>query len=183
MHDKEEALAEALQAGINVLKKNFGDDYDRALVLSNVPMLLGVMWPTLEAYHDHSQIRTFEECFRERFPNHVMDHYGGSVLDYIMGNVQTAVANEILVMMENYLQTLEDAASNPTFAKNTIHRDWQVAEAHVNELMSEVRQYRARGNHGLKAVHTGSMATQIIQEQIDAINSSNADAGSDTEQD
>lgn len=168
MPDKERALRDALEAGINVLKENFGDDYDRALVLQNVPMLLGVMWPFIEGYHEHHAVRTFEEQFKKRFPNHVLTNYGGSVLDYIIGNTQTAVADEIILMLETWGQTMRDAQTYPKLAKSTESRDWEVAEAHLKDLISEVRQYRARGFRGHHSTHTGTLTIPIqVQETND----------------
>jgi hypothetical protein len=159
MPDRERALRDALEAGINVLKENFGDDYDRALVLQNVPLLLEVMWPFIEGYHENYAVDSFEEQFAKRFPNHVLVHYGGSVLEYIVGNVQTAVTNEIILMMETWAQTMHDAQENPRFnSTKAENRDWAVGRAHVQELISEVKQYRTRGARGSHPAHTGTVA-------------------------
>lgn len=162
MPDRERALRDALEAGMNVLKENFGDDYDRAVVLQNVPLLLEVMWPLIEQYHEYHAVSTFEEQFAQRFPNHVLVHYGGSVLEYIIGNVQTAVANEIILMMETWAQTMQDAQNNPRFnSTKAENRDWQVGQSHVQELISEVKQYRTRGTRGHHPAHTGTITVPI----------------------
>lgn len=157
MPDREEVLRQALQAGIDVLREHLGDDEE--YVLANVPTLLEVMWPYIESYHERHTIKEFEKLFATRFPNHVITNYGGSVFDYIVGNVQTAVVEEIILMMETWAETLKEAATNPKFQRETESRDWEVALAHTNELISEVRQYRTRGSHGPHVTHTGSVAT------------------------
>lgn len=155
MPDREEVLRQALQAGIDVLREYLGDDEE--YVLANIPTLLEVMWPYIESYHERHTIKEFEEQFLRRFPNHVLSSYGGSVFDYIVGNMQTAVADEIILMMETWAQTLKDASENPKFQRETESRDWDVALAHTNELISEVRQYRTRGSHGSHTTHTGTL--------------------------
>lgn len=157
MPDREEVLRQALQAGIDVLREYLGDDEE--YVLANVPKLLEVMWPYIESYHERHTIKEFEKLFTTRFPNHVLANYGGSVFDYIVGNVQTAVVEEIILMMETWAETLKEAATNPKFQRETESRDWEVALAHTNELISEVRQYRTRGSHGPHVTHTGSVIT------------------------
>lgn len=157
MPDREEALRQALQAGIDVLRDYLGDDEE--YVLANVPKLLEVMWPFLENYHERHTIKEFEKLFSQRFPNHVISNYGGSVFDYIVGNVQTAVVDEIIMMMETWANTLKEAAHTPKFQKETESRDWEVALAHTNELISEVRQYRTRGSYGPHVTHSGSIET------------------------
>lgn len=161
MPDREQVFREALEAGISVLVEHYryGEEYDPAYVLSNVPLLLEVMWPYIESYHERHTVREFEEQFLNRFPNHVISTYGGSVFDYIVGNVQTAVVDEIILMMETWAQTLKEASDNPKFRKETESRDWEVALAHTNELISEVRQYRTRGTHGPHVTHTGNIET------------------------
>ena len=147
----------ALQAGIDVLKENLREDEE--YMLSSVPALLEVMWPYLENYHEHYKLKEFEEQFRSRFPNHPLSSYGGSVFDYVVGNVQAAVVDEIILMMETWDQTLKEAANLPKLRRETEARDWQVAHAHTQELISEVRQYRTRGAYGSHPTHTGSTPT------------------------
>lgn len=154
--DREEVLRQALQAGIDVLREHLGDDEE--YLLANVPTLLEVMWPYIESYHEHHTIKEFEKLFLDRFPNHVLSNYGGSVFDYIVGNVQTAVVDEIILMLETWAQTLHEASEIPRFRKETETRDWEVALAHTQELISEVRQYRTRGSHGPHVTHTGTVA-------------------------
>jgi hypothetical protein len=149
MPDRERALRDALEAGINVLKENFGDDYDRALVLENVPLLLEVMWPYFEGYHERHAVRSFEETFKRKFPNYVLQNYGGTVLDYIIGNVQSAVCDEIIRMLESLGETMKEAQHYPKLMKDTQPRDWEVAQAHLREIISDIRSYRARGPHPL----------------------------------
>jgi len=105
----------------------------------------------------HVFVQDFESRFRERFPNHVLTSYGASFFDYLIGNVQTAVVDEIVLMMETWDQTLSDAQAIPRFARETNTRDWEVAHAHIQELISEVRQYRTRGRAGHHATHTGTI--------------------------
>lgn len=106
-------------------------------------------------------IGNFEEKFSQRFPNHVLASYGGSLLDYIMGNVQTAVADEIILMLETWGQTMKEAQASPKLSNSTEERDWKVAEAHLLDLISEVRQYRTRGAHGHHSTHTGTITLPI----------------------
>jgi hypothetical protein len=165
MTDREQALRDAIEAGISTLKKNFGEDYDRALVLQNVPLLLEVMWPFIEGYHARFTAHTFEEQFKRKFPDHELTECDGSVLDYIMNNVQIAVANEILQMLESWEQTMTDAQGLKKFKKEHLDRDWEVGRAHVKELISEVKQYRARGAKGSLPTYTGSIPTQESNDQ------------------
>lgn len=155
MPDKEEVLRMALQAGIDVLREYLGDDEE--YVLANVPVLLEVMWPFIESYHERHTIHEFEKLFKDRFPNHVLSNYGGNVFDYIVGNVQTAVVEEIILMMETWAQTMAEAQAMPHFHSAIPQRDWEIAIAHTNELISEVRQYRTRGTHGHHSTHTGTI--------------------------
>lgn len=93
-------------------------------------------------------LEEFQRLFHERFPNHVLVNYGGSRFDYIAGNLQTAVANEIIDMLEAWAHTLKEASEIPRFKNKIEARDWEVAHAHTLELISEVRQYRTRGTKG-----------------------------------
>lgn len=164
MPDREEIFKKALEAGLSVLTEHYGEEYDKAYVLSNVPLLLEVMWPYIESYHEKNTLKEFEKQFSTRFPNHVLSSYGGSVFDFIVGNVQTAVVDEIILMMETWAQTLHEAAMLPKFQRETESRDWEVALAHTNELISEVKQYRTRGSHGPHVTHTGTIVTPSSKE-------------------
>lgn len=159
MPDREQVLKDALGAGIAILEETFGKDYDRELVLKNVPLLVEVMWPFIEGYHQRDAVRRFDDLFRARFPNHVLTSYGGSIFDYIVGNVQTAVTDEIILLLETWAATIKDAQNLPGRLSAREKRDWEIALAHTNELISEVRQYRTRGAHGHHSTHTGSIPT------------------------
>lgn len=90
----------------------------------------------------------FNRLFGERFPNHVLVNYGGSCFEYVAGNIQTAVTNEIIDLLEAWAHTLKEASEIPNFKNKTEARDWEVAYAHTMEIISEVRQYRTRGLKG-----------------------------------
>jgi len=160
MPDKETVLKLALEAGIRVLEEQYGKDYSRSMVTDNIAMLVEAMWPYLDSYQEMHVVKTFEAKFHERFPNHVLADYGPSVFEYVVGNTQTAVVNEILCMMEDWLTTMHGAQEIPKFQRTSIPRDWDVATAHIKELMSEVRQYRARGGKGHPQTHTGNLPIQ-----------------------
>jgi len=164
MPDKAQALKKALEDGINVLKETYGDDYDRALVTQNIPLLLEVMWPSIESYNDHHVVHTFNERFLARFPNHVLANYGPTVFDYVVGNVQTAVVNEVISVLECHLDLISDAQASPKLSHATEKRDWDVAAAHTKELISEIKQYRARGGRGNPQSNTGSHPVQETDE-------------------
>lgn len=164
MPDREEVLRQALKAGLDVLS---GSVEDGEHILTNVPKLLEVMWPYIEGYHERTIIREFEALFSQRFPNHVLVNYGGTVFDYIVGNVQTAVVSEIILMMETWAETLKAASENPKFQRETESRDWEVALAHTRELISEVRQYNTRGSHGHLSTHTGTVPIKIVGDHFE----------------
>lgn len=159
MPDREKVLREALEAGIEVLREHLGDDED--YILASVPLLVEVMWPFIEGYHERRTVQEFEALFQNRFPNHVLNSYGGGVFDYIVGNVQTAVADEIVLLMESWVSTLEHAQTLPAF-EGVPERDWGIAISHSLELISEVKQYRTRGSQGLSGAHTGSTPTSDV---------------------
>lgn len=152
MSEKEQVLKEALRAGIDFLTEKFGEDYDRELVLKNVPLLVEVMWPFIEGYHKRRSIARFEDLFQERFPNHNLEHFGGSVFDYIVGNVQSAVSDEIIRMLETWADTIRETKTSDMGRRTGRQRDWDVALAHTNEIISRVRQYKTLGSS-----HTGSI--------------------------
>jgi len=107
----------------------------------------------------------FEALCKERFPNHVLTSRGGSVFDYIVSNVQSAVVEEIILILETWAQTLHEAQQMPKFQNSTPPRDWQVAQSHVAELISEIRQYHIRGVQGHHSTHTGTTSIEVISEQ------------------
>ncbi len=113
---------------------------------------------------EHSE---FEEKFKARFPNHDLSSYGASEFDYVVCNVQSAVTDEIILVLETWAQTLHDAQQMPKFGRHTPPRDWQVAQAHIAELISEVRQYRIRGVQGHHSTHTGTIKTEVSNEQYE----------------
>jgi hypothetical protein len=165
MPDREEVLREMLESGLKSLKEKFGEDFNPEAVLTTVPLLLEVVWPYIESYNERHSIRTFEEMFSRRFPDHELVNYGTTVFEYICGNIQTAVANEIIVLLESWGQTMDDAQGMKKFQESTEPRDWVVAQSHLKELISEVRQYIARGTGGLTSAHTGSIPTLITPDE------------------
>ena len=102
-------------------------------------------------------VEEFDHLMRERFPNHVPVSYGGSAFNYVVGNLQTAVVDEILMLMESWTETLQIASEIPELRNKAESRDWEVSIACMREIMSEVRQYRTRGTHGMRSVHTGNI--------------------------
>lgn len=175
MLNREEALKKALEAGISTLTARYGEGYDRSLVFQNVPLLLEVMWPYIEDYNERYTICEFEELFKARFPNHVLVSYGSTLFDYVAGNIQTAVVNEIILVLETWEQTIQEARALPKLEQSAPPHDWEVALAHTKNLVSEIKQYRTRGAYGHHSTHTGSVP---VQEHANVKYDGSTDAGS-----
>lgn len=99
------------------------------------------------------QADELEERLRNCFPNHELADHGTNAFDYLVGNIRCAVTDEIIAVIESWLHTVDQASHIAHLNKNVPARDWEVAKAHIIDLISEIKQYKTRGNDN----HTGAV--------------------------
>lgn len=99
-------------------------------------------------------LELIELALLKKFPNHVFMKKSGSVGEYLMDNIRSAVVDDVIRIMETWIETMEEAKSIPRFAGQA--RDWEIAISHTRELISEINQYKVRG----ASAYTGNIRTQ-----------------------
>lgn len=113
-----------------------GSSFDAAL---RTEQILEIGWPLLENLKGDTPVEIFEEQFKARFPDAELLPFGGSVFDFIVGNVRNAVLNEIVTRLLEEERTLELCSEQSAF-KSVPARDWRVARARVLDDVSVVRR-------------------------------------------
>lgn len=134
--EKDDVLRSAVTAGFDVIREN---DLEPHLTTSSAQKLVEQGWALLEGLRPGEEFRSFEDRFRERFGGRELQSFGGSVFDFVVGNIRNAVLQEVIKRLEEDVQSLEFCSVQTAF-KDVPARDWQVAIARVKDDISTVKQ-------------------------------------------
>ena len=137
--DRAKALTEAVQAGFDALERLYAldEEDDPILTASDSAVVIEAAWPIIEGFRDKESIHYFEDRFQERFPEYILKPFGGSVFDYIVGNIRNAVIKEISSKLMDQLHALEFAEKQTAF-KSVPKRDWYVAKSRLGDDIAEI---------------------------------------------
>lgn len=133
--EKDDVLRSAVTAGFDVIREN---DLEPDLTTSSAQKMVEQGWPLLEGFKQGEEFPTFEELFKERFEGRELQPFGGSVFDFVVGNVRNAVLHEVIQRLEEDLASLEFCSTQTAF-KSVPARDWQIAIARVKDDISTIR--------------------------------------------
>lgn len=137
--DRDTALKEAVQAGLNELDKLERDGVEGlSFDATDSGALVLAVWPVLESFRESKELHEFVDRMKARFPHYEMLPFGGNVFDYIVGNVRNAVLEEATYRLQKLRATMVEAEKSHAF-RSVPHRDWRVSIAVIDDCISELR--------------------------------------------
>lgn len=134
--ERDEALRQAVTAGLDILQANTPDAELAGADSANV---IRTAWPYIESFKDTEGLHEFVDRFGTRFPDHELQPFGGSVFDYVVGNIRNAVIAEIISRLEEEHQLIKGASKQTAF-KRIPSRDWKIVQARISDDISIIRQ-------------------------------------------